>query len=196
MSRSTSARPARRATVLTALAAALAVAAVVAGCGGGSSTAAPGGGGATAGPGEPATIGPGGTDPGATGGTGVSLPDACELLSDEDIKEITGWTVASKAPYALFNPWPTDCEWAFEEGFPVIILGVVSPGGKDDLEKAVKFEGGATEIAGVGDRAVRTELIGNLLVLRGDTVLDIQTDFGEDEDEEALAKRVLENLGI
>jgi hypothetical protein len=162
---------------------------------------------AACGPGQPGSGpgDPGGTSTTATGGAAVTQPaasaaggqvvlDACELLSAQQLKDITGWTVTSAGPTNLATAYDTHCEWKFDEGYAGIVLGLISPGGAEYLDRTVEYEGG-TPVAGLGDRAVRTEISDTLLILTGDTVLDLQIIGGDDELDREIAQRVLTNLG-
>jgi hypothetical protein len=64
------------------------------------------------------------------------------------------------------------------------------------FDRTVEYEG-ATDVAGLGDRAVRTKISGSLLVLTGDTMLDLfAVGTGtSDEVEEQLIERALANVG-
>src|SRR5215204_2812926 len=86
------------------------IAALAAACGGGASpsspsrasSAAPLASGAVAPPADP------GSSPGAVGAT----VQACDLLTETDIKELTGLAVAKTKPGKTQGVWDNGCEWS------------------------------------------------------------------------------------
>jgi hypothetical protein len=144
---------------------------------------------------NPAPSGPtataGATTPTTGGGSGRA---ACDILGDAEIKEILGLTVASKNPEPADTVYENVCRWTFAE-FGEMDLGVIDTGAKDFFDRVADIEGG-TEIAGLGDRAIKTELTGSIMALAGDTMVDLFTlsTGTSDEAEQALVQRVLDNL--
>ena len=170
------------------LAALLAIVAAACGQGSGPSGAV---GGSTAAP-AGATAAPGGASAPTTGGGTVKA--ACDLLSDAQIKDITGLTVVGKNPAPADTVYANVCRWSLSSG--EMDLGVLSAGARDRFDRTIELEGG-TEVPGLGDRAARTELTGSLFVLQGDTMLDLFTvgTGTSDEVEAELLQAVLANLG-
>lgn len=176
-----------------ALLLALATAGVLASCSSPTATAGAGptAGAATAAP--PAPASPAGS--GTTGpGTGTTV-EACSLLTDADIKEITGFDVAEVIPDPADTTFPSACEWRVEGAAWQVVLGVSSPGGQATWNSLVPYTQGEA-VTGIGDEAFLAEAGGDLMVRRGDTFFDIQyVAVGEPLGTlDRLAKRVLENL--
>ena len=176
----------------------LAAIGVLAGC---AAPAASGGAGSTAGPvatsaGGPAggATPPAGTSTGGSPGAGTAI-DACALLSDADIKEITGFEVARTIPDPADTTFAAGCQWLVVDAAWQIHFGITSPGGQATWDSLVPYLAGK-KVDGIGDEAFLAELGGDLMVRRGDTVIDMQwVAAGPGDDvQEALAKRVLEHL--
>ena len=164
-------------------------------CGGGGPTAAP-----AAATGPIATTAARTTAPSAsvaapTTAGGGAPTDACALLTDADVKEITGYPVASKNPNPADTIFPSACEWRVKGAAWQIVLGVTSPGGQAEWDKLVPYLQGKA-VTGIGDEAFLSEMGGDLMARRGDTFIDVQyVAAGEPKDtQERLAKRVLEHV--
>jgi hypothetical protein len=144
-----------------------------------------------------ATLEPGATaSPGATSGGGGGGSAACDLLTSDDILEITGFTVAATNPEPMDTIYANVCRWTFDGNPGSMDLGVLDVDAKVFFDQLVETDGG-TEIAGLGDQAVRTEITGSVLALTGDTLLDLFVVGAgtSDQVEEQLIERALENLG-
>lgn len=141
---------------------------------------------------EPGAI----ASPGATFGDGGGATTACDLLSNDDIEEITGLTIAATDPDPVDTVYENVCRWTFDGNPGSMDLGVLGVDAKGFFDRTVEIEGG-TVIAGLGDRAVRTEITGSILALTGDTLVDLFiTGAGTPDDvEEQLVERALQNLG-
>jgi hypothetical protein len=121
--------------------------------------------------------------------------EACSLLTDADIKALTGYAVGSMNPAPMDTIFPSACEWKLE-GTPFLIaLGVESPGGQSAWDRLVPYTQGAP-VSGIGDQAFHAEMGGDLMVRRGETFFDIQyVAPGEPKDvQDKLAMRVVDNL--
>ena len=161
---------------------------ILAACGG----AAPSGGAPTSAP----TTGAGATQQSTAGPT----VDACALLSDADIKALTGGTVASKEPGTQAGIFPAGCRWVIDGTDqmlpPEIILGVISPGGRDYYDKYFRpynNEQDNKPIANLGDEAV-TGMADVVMVVLGDALFQVQW-LGTTKDLEVeIARKVAENL--
>jgi hypothetical protein len=181
-------RPSRTA----ALVGLLATAALLAACSSPAATAGPGatvpaGGGATAG----AATGAVATAP-AGGGTTV---DACSLLTNADIKEITGFEVGDVNKHPNDTIFPSACEWKFKDVGWTLDLGITSPGGQAAWDRLVPYAQGKA-VTGIGDAAFLTDIAGDLMVRKGDSFFDIQyvAVGGAKDTQDRLAKRVVEHL--
>ena len=173
---------------------------LVAACGGGgAATSGPGGPAATGG--GPATQAPDGVATQAPGG--AQTVDACTLLSDAEIEEVTGNKVASKEPAMQSGLLDAGCHWVLENADslvpPEINLEVMFEGGLDYYKRYFEpfnAEYGYEAIEGVGDIAVDADF-GSILVVSGDAFFDLQDlAFGSEKNNaEALARKVVANLG-
>ena len=121
--------------------------------------------------------------------------DACTLLTNDDIKEITGYPVAKVLPSPPDSIFPSACEWTVTGATWQIVLGVTPPGGSPTWEQLVPYMTGKT-VTGIGDQAFQSDAAGDLFVRKGDTMFNIQyVAFGEPKDtQDRLAKRVVEHL--
>ena len=167
---------------------------VLAACGGGAATTGPGGPGATSA--VAATQAPGGAQ--ATQQPGGGTADPCALLTDADIKAVTGYTVSTKVPGPQGGVFPTGCLWELDSTEmipPSIALGVMTQGGRayyDTYFKQQDVAAGGTPLTGVGDEAVDVGF-GTVHVVSGDAFFNLQY-LGQDDHEVELAKKVVANL--
>jgi hypothetical protein len=171
----------------------------IAACGGGAA--------ATAGPGGPAAT-TAGANPtqAAVGGQATQAPaagqgvDACALLTDDEIKAVTGYPVAQKNPGAQGGLMgeTSGCQWdltANEIVPPSIVVGVVGTDGKSYYEKYFKpfNEGAGYELVpGVGDE-VWDAGSGVIQGVKGDVFFNLQY-LGRDDHELELAKKLVAHL--
>jgi hypothetical protein len=127
-------------------------------------------------------------------GTGMSF-DACALLTEADIKEITGFAVAKVIPDPADSIFPAGCQWMVVDAAWQVFLGVSSPGGQAMWDRLVPYTQGDA-VSGIGDEAFLSEMGGDLMVRLGDVFIDVQyVAVGEPEGtQDRLAKRVLERL--
>jgi hypothetical protein len=184
----------RRARLL-AVAAMTAVA--IAACGGAATTTGPGvPAGTSAGNPTQVPVGGGTTQQPVGGGTTI---DACSFLTDDDIKAVTGYTVARKTPGAQAGIFLSGCEWELvapdEIVPPSIALGIMTEGGAEYYAKYMEpynGEQGATPIAGLGDKAVDAGF-GVVQAVKGDVFFNLQY-LGEDDHEVELAKKLVAHL--
>ena len=169
-------------------------------CGGGAATtAAPGGAtqGAVATQGTAATQSTGGQATQQPGGGGATV-DACALLTDDDIKAVTGLAVSKKTAGPQGGVFPSGCLWELAgKGVvpPNIALGILTVGGKsfyDTNFKPFQNEQNATPVTGVGDEAVDVGF-GVIQAVSGDAFFNLQY-IGEGDHEIELSKRVVANL--
>ena len=177
---------------------AVSIGALVLACGG----TTPGGG--AGGPGATTAVG-GAPDGGAVTGQpagGGQVPDACTLLTDADIEEATGNSVTLKEPEMQSGLLDAGCHWVLKNADsivpPEIHFEIMYEGGLDYYKRYFEpfnAENGYETIEGIGDIAVDADF-GSILVVAGDVFFDLQDlAFGsEKNNQEALAKKVVENL--
>lgn len=105
--------------------------------------------------------------------TGGSLADACGLLTDAEIEDVTGYPVESRQPAGGFSP--IGCQWDLDEGDPELtarlLLNVLPTGGRAQFDsfRATLFE--PTPLAGLGDEAVDDG--GFVLAIEGDAIVGL-----------------------
>lgn len=133
--------------------------------------------------------------------------DACELLPDEEIAELTTWTPELERSGPQLGVFPDGCYWELaggtsaEMGVPAsITLGVRAEGGRayfDTYFEPYAEENGEEPLDGVGDVGLIGELAGTVMAVQGDVLVSVQwIDFGGDETSMAIAllERALANL--
>jgi hypothetical protein len=135
--------------------------------------------------------------PSATAGSvaGGTVIDPCTLLTNADIKDITGYDIGTTNPAPADTVFPTACEWKLKGTIWQISLGVTPPGGSPTWDSLVPYTQGKA-VSGIGDKAFVSEMGGDLMVLHGGTFFDIQyVASGEPKDiQSQLAQRVVEHL--
>ena len=127
----------------------------------------------------PATPGQGGPTPQAAAPTPVPNAvggDACHLLTDQEILQVTGFEVVNREPGAQFGS-NAGCVWQLDSGTLDmtwdIHLGVTSPGGRSDFQDYLEFSPDSEHIAGLGEDAVEG-VANSVIALKGDTQIDLQ----------------------
>lgn len=121
--------------------------------------------------------------------------DAATLLTDEDIREITGHAVAEKTPGPAMGIFPNGCRWKLEGGklgaSPEIVLGAMSPGGRRYFDTYLNLDK-PPAVAGLGDIAV-SELRGCIIAVKGDTLVNLQyIEFSAAEQD--ICKKLIERI--
>lgn len=177
---------------------------LLAACGGGTV--------ATSGPGGPRVTGAGTATQGPGGGPSTQAPgggetvDGCTLLTEADIRDVTGFDTTSSTSGPQFGIFPSGCEWELidDESIvpPSIGLGVMTTGGRayyDQYFAPFNEEYGYEAIEGLGDEAVEDDT-GAVLVVSGDAFFNLQYlggGFGGDDTaiSTELARKVVANLG-
>jgi hypothetical protein len=178
---------------------AVSTALLLAACGGGPGATGPAGPAGTSGPGGPSTQAPGG----ATQAPGGATIDACALLTEADIEEVTGNTVDAVTPGPQMGIFQSGCDWDLIDDDamvpPEIVIGVHPSGGRDYYARYFEpFNEGAgyEPIENLGDTAVDAEA-GAVLVVAGDVFFNLQyIGLTQDDTEIAaeLARKVVANL--
>ena len=189
----------RRALTIVGLSTALVLAACSgapvgpAGTSGAGSTSGAGGPGPTQAPGQR-------TQP--TGG-GAAV-DACALLTDAEVEEVTGHAVEETTPGPQLGLFQFGCQWLLSQDDAMvpasINLGVMPEGGRSYYDRyfaPFNEEYGYEAIPGVGDEAVDAE-VGSILVVAGDAFFNLQY-IGFTDDDAAVAaelgRKVVARLG-
>ena len=145
------------------------------------------------------------TTAGNSGSGGGNVAQACTLLSDEDLVEVTGWGRAEARAGSTQGLFDNGCVWTLDggssQGIPATItLGILAPGGRayyDTYFAPFAAENGDEPLEGLGDVGLLQD-DGNVMVVDGDVLVSLfWLDALEDEPEKPveLVKRVLENLG-
>ena len=170
-------------------------------CGGAPAATTPGGG-ATATQ-QPGSV-PSAPPPAGGGGGGTTVA-ACDLLSDEDIEQVTGQEIAEEVAGPVLGIYQNGCEWTVAAtdtlGEGDITLGVIAPGGRAYYERYFEpFIGDASlgleeALQGVGDKALKTDTDG-VMVVKGDVLVYVEHfAIGNDEDtSRLLVDRILPRL--
>jgi hypothetical protein len=126
--------------------------------------------------------GPGGTagtgaQPTAPAANGGSVSDACTLLADAEILEVTGAAARSDTGGPRFGMWNVGCIWELEgEGLlpATVELLIKSPGGRASWDQyMVPIQGEFTAVAGLGDAAFE-KVLWPTHVISGDTYFSVQ----------------------
>jgi hypothetical protein len=150
--------------------------------------------------------------PAASADAGSGLPaaeigEACDLLSDSDILELTSWEVETVEAGPTHGIFDNGCNWMLAGGTSAgmgapasITLGVRDEGGRayyDTYFAPFIEENGDEPLEGIGDVGLIGSLAGTAMAVQGDVLVDVQwIDLGGDETPVAVAllERVLANL--
>ena len=155
-------------------------AALVLACG----TPAPAGAPGAGGPAAPAT------DPAAPASGASSGVAACDLLTDAEIKEETGYGVETKESAPQLGIYENGCRWVLDNT-PVpweIVLGVRVPGGRAYYDTYLAAQAG-DPVPGLGDVAVEGPAK-SIIAVKGDALVDLQYVSFEEGDEEVRRELV------
>lgn len=127
------------------------------------------------------------------GGSPAAGPDACALLTADEIKAVVGLAVAESGHGP--TEAPNVCEYKLD-GPGQLLTTVYASSGKETFENAP-----GDPLSGVGDQAKWLEASGMLSVLRGETSFIVGVVMFDDtpaekklEQAKALAAKVLERL--
>ena len=170
---------------------------LVAACGSGATSGAPGGPTAPAPAATPGTAPAASlaTDAGSAAGTpgGAAPPvagqavEACDVLTDADIEQVTGYGVLTREPGHVMGIFPNGCVWELgsdeEATLWSIDVGVISPGGRHFFDTYLSFPDMTDPVPGLGDAAV-TDQGGGITAVKGDSLVSVLLIlFGDTEDE-------------
>jgi hypothetical protein len=104
---------------------------------------------------------------------GSAAIDACGLLTEAEIMDVTGYAVESMQPAGGFTP--TGCQWDLDEGDPDLtarlLLNVQSTGGRAQYDSYAASLFSPAPVAGLGDEAVDDG--GFVLAVQGDVVVGL-----------------------
>lgn len=164
---------------------------LVTACGGGGNGAPPASPAAV-----PAAVVEGGTEP---------VVEACSLLDDDAIRELTTYGVASATPGPAMGIFANGCEWTMDGGAQMgapaeLTLGVVVPGGRAMWDRnfaPFMDEPGRSRVDGLGDGAF-TDTADSLTIVRGDALVSIQYLDGDGDAAllERIGRRILDALAV
>lgn len=143
---------------------------------------------------------------GASGGGTAS--DACELLSDADLTELTTWSADVVEPGPQQGVFSNGCLWTLSGGTSpalygpaTISLGIVAPGGRSYYDRyfaPFAEEYGQEPLVGVGDAGLVDSFTSTILAVQDDAFVSIQwLDIGSENQVEMatlITERVLSNL--
>ena len=180
--------------------AAIVLATGIVACGGAPAATAPGGGATATQPGSVQSAPP----PAGGGGGGPTIA-ACDLLTDEDIEQVTGQEISEEVAGPVLGIYNNGCEWTvaptdtLAEGD--ITLGVIAPGGRSYYERYFEpFIGDSSlgleeAVEGLGDKALLTDT-GGTMVVKGDVMIYVEHfAIGNDEaTARLLVDRILPRL--
>lgn len=144
---------------------------------------------------------------GSTSGTGTAS-DACELLSEADITELTTWSVDDAESAPQQGAFAAGCLWTLSGGTSpalygpaTISLGIVEPGGRSYYDRnfaPFAEEYGQEPLVGIGDAGLVDGFTSSVLAVQDDVFVSIQwLDIGSEgqvEMAKAITARVLSNL--
>jgi len=141
-----------------------------------------------------ATNAPGATQPAAGTNPPGGTVDACSLVTDAELEQVTGLEIANKGPSGLATVLPSVCDYEFTTdsvfNHASLTMGVMTSDGRSYyetyFEPFIGDESGYLDeaVSGIGDKAARggTDTI---MAVRGDALVDVQyVGLGDNRDEE------------
>jgi hypothetical protein len=158
----------------------------------------PTGGGASARvPGVPSTA-PSGSGPAATVAPTPPQPaqslNACSLLTDDEVEEVTDRTIATKEAGPVMGIFNEGCTWELDPGRNDVVgwsveLGVISVGGRSYFDTYLSFPDDTEPVSGLGDVAVVSD-VGGISAVKGDTLVSVFVVAFNADDEAALTREL------
>jgi hypothetical protein len=97
---------------------------------------------------------------------------ACDLLTDAQIKAVTGFDVEAKQAGKTLYTASNGCTWTLKSAVDnptVVVIGVIDPGGKAMFDNLFGAVGDANRVAGLGDAAIQVN--NQVIFVRGDTMV-------------------------
>jgi ABC-type glycerol-3-phosphate transport system substrate-binding protein len=122
---------------------------------------------------------------------------ACDLLTDAQIKELTGHEVEAKEAGKTLYTATNGCTWTLKSAVDnptVVVIGVIDPGGKTMFDNLFGATGDANRVTGLGDAAIQVN--DQVIFVRGDTMVALMySTFPLDQESgRKLAEAVLARL--
>jgi hypothetical protein len=130
----------------------------------------------------------------ATAPVGQSI-EACSLLSDDEIQDLTDRSIASMIAQPVMGIYENGCHWELDPGSDDIVgwsidVGVRSPGGRSYFDTFLApYSVGP--VSGLGDAAVTMDG-GSIEAVKGDTLVSTFVIAFSADDEEALTRQLAE----
>jgi hypothetical protein len=119
---------------------------------------------------------------------------AADLLTDEDIREIMGYSVIKKTPGPAHGIFQNGCEWELDSGAGAnwsITLGVMSPGGRRYFDTYLNLDN-LPPIPALGDIAI-SSMSDCITAVKGDVLVDLQyIEFTKSKPD--IARRLIERI--
>jgi len=124
-------------------------------------------------------------------------PAACDLLTESEIKQHTGFEVDTKAAGKTLYTAANGCTWTLKSSVDnptVVVIGVIDPGGKTMFDNLFGAAGNANRVTGLGDAAIQVN--NQVIFVRGDTMVALMySTFPLDQESgRKLAEAVLARL--
>ena len=146
---------------------------------------------------EPSTPGTGGATPatGAASPTGTPVPpaggeelDVCTLITKDEVEDILGQTAGDPIFSSMGGAGASagltggDCRFEATGVTPVVSISLLAWSDEDDAESSFSLFNAADEVDGIGDRAVSTQPVGDVSVLKGRYELSVDLYFVNEDD--------------
>jgi len=99
---------------------------------------------------------------------------AVDLLTDADVREISGKTLV-RSGVTSGGSYMNSAEFELNDGdvaYASIVLGVMNSGGRTYFDKCLT-QRGITPVSGLGDGAISTET-DHIIAVQGDTLIEVQ----------------------
>ena len=133
------------------------------------------------------------TSPAVAPPAGQSL-DACSLLSDAEIQQVTERSIASKDAGSVQGIFENGCSWELDPGRDDVVgwtidIGVISPGGRRYFDTFLSFPEDTEPVPGLGDIAVRSD-VGGISAVKGDTLVSVFVIAFSADDEDELTREL------
>jgi hypothetical protein len=116
-------------------------------------------------------------------GRGASI-DACSLLTDAEILQVTGLAPVSKEDGDPFGVLGQGCDWKLADESEIVVpevaLGITTTGGRSYFDTYFKPYA-SQHVFGVGDDAIQEDTT-SLMALEGDVLVEIQFVGGDAND--------------
>jgi hypothetical protein len=117
---------------------------------------------------------------------------AIDLLTDSDIREITGKTLARRTATSGAFMNAGEFELSGDNGVDAsIVVGVMSPGGRPYFNKCLSRAANAT-VANLGDGAIIPET-DHIIAVQGDTLVEVQY-IGISQAQPSVVNRLIERI--